>query len=80
MTKLATPHAPAYYLRQGLEHPKTSGYPRRKRFFCANLIRFNGESGPSARTAARLVSGVQTLQTCRLNTTAQSLETRSNPA
>lgn len=80
MNLLATPYAPAYDLRKGLEHPRSSGSPHRKRFFCAPLIHFNGESGLSARLAARLDSGVQTLPTRRLNTAHRSLESRSNPA
>ena len=80
MTKLATPHAPAYDLRQGLEHPRSSCSPHRKRFFCAPLIHLNGESGLSARLAARLDSGVQTLPTRCLNTAHRSLESGSNSA
>ena len=80
MTSLANPHASAYDLCKGIEPPRSSGSPLRKRFFCAPSIIFNGESGLSVRLAVRLDSGVQTLPARRLNTANRSLESRSNHA
>ncbi len=81
MTPLATPHAPAYDLRQVLVTPNVAvPRPDSCGFFVPHRLCSNGESGLSARTVASLHSGYEALPARAFVSAGSSLECRSNPA